>query len=91
MPLRGRPDRRINKAISSVTEPVFLGAKPPHSTFGFGDASNIFRSNVVSRGISTSDRNTPFGHLDKALDAAVLNKWVVVDMKNDWKRIFVFE
>ena len=37
------------------------------------------------------DRNTPFGHLDKALDAAALNKWVVVDMKNDWKRIFAFE
>ena len=37
------------------------------------------------------DRNSPFGHLDKALDAAVLNKWTVVDMKNDWKRIFAFE
>ncbi len=37
------------------------------------------------------DRNTPFGRLDKALDAAALNKWVVVDMKNDWKRIFEFE
>jgi hypothetical protein len=37
------------------------------------------------------DRNTPFGHLDKALDAAALNKWLVVDMKNDWKRIFAFE
>jgi hypothetical protein len=37
------------------------------------------------------DRDTPFGRLDKALDAAALNKWVVVDMKNDWKRIFAFE
>ena len=37
------------------------------------------------------DRHTPFGHLDKALDAAAPNKWVVVDMKNDWKRIFAFE
>jgi haloacid dehalogenase-like hydrolase len=37
------------------------------------------------------DRNTSFGRLDKALDAAALNKWVVVDMKNDWKRIFAFE
>jgi hypothetical protein len=25
------------------------------------------------------DRNTSFGRLDKALDAAVLNKWTVVD------------
>jgi haloacid dehalogenase-like hydrolase len=37
------------------------------------------------------DRNTPFGRLDKALDAAPLNHWVVVDMKNDWKRIFAAE
>jgi phosphoserine phosphatase len=36
------------------------------------------------------DRDTDFGRLDKALDAAALNKWVVVDMKNDWKRIFAF-
>jgi hypothetical protein len=37
------------------------------------------------------DRNTPFGRLDKALDAAALNKWTGVDMKNDWRRIFAFE
>jgi len=37
------------------------------------------------------DRDTPFGRLDKALDAATLNNWIVVDMKNDWKRIFAFE
>ena len=37
------------------------------------------------------DRNTSFGRLDTALDAAALNKWTVVDMKNDWKRIFAFQ
>ena len=37
------------------------------------------------------DRDTSFGRLDKALDAAAMNHWVVVDMKNDWKRIFAFE
>jgi len=37
------------------------------------------------------DRDTEFGRLDKALDAAAANKWVVIDMKNDWKRIFAFE
>jgi phosphoserine phosphatase len=34
------------------------------------------------------DRNSHFGKLDRALDAASDNKWTVVDMKNDWKRIF---
>jgi phosphoserine phosphatase len=37
------------------------------------------------------DRNTPFGRLDKALDAAKANEWTVVDMKTDWKVIFPFE
>ena len=37
------------------------------------------------------DRDTAFGRLDKALDAAATNNWVVADMKNDWKRIFAFE
>ncbi len=37
------------------------------------------------------DRQSSFGHLDKALDAAALNKWTVVDMKNDWKIIYPFE
>ncbi|MHC2086105.1 HAD family hydrolase [Methylobacterium sp. CM6244] len=37
------------------------------------------------------DRNSPFGRLDKALDAATANQWTVVDMKRDWKRVFPFE
>ncbi|MGO4670346.1 HAD family hydrolase [Bosea sp. 2RAB26] len=36
------------------------------------------------------DRNSHFGKLDKALDAAAVNKWTVVDMKRDWKKIFPF-
>jgi hypothetical protein len=34
------------------------------------------------------DRHSHFGRLDKALDAAALNRWTVVDMKADWKQIF---
>jgi hypothetical protein len=37
------------------------------------------------------DRATEFGHLDKALDAAAANKWIVVDMKADWRRVFPAE
>ncbi len=37
------------------------------------------------------DRQSHFGRLDKALDAAAINKWAVADMKRDWKRIFPFE
>ena len=34
------------------------------------------------------DRKSEFGQLDKALDAAAVNNWTVVDMKADWKQIF---
>ena len=37
------------------------------------------------------DRQSHFGKLDKALDAAAANKWTVVDMKKDWKRVFAFQ
>jgi phosphoglycolate phosphatase-like HAD superfamily hydrolase len=34
------------------------------------------------------DRKSDFGRLDKALDAAAINNWTVMDMKADWKQIF---
>jgi phosphoserine phosphatase len=37
------------------------------------------------------DRQSHFGKLDKALDAAAVKKWTVVDMKKDWKRVFAFD
>jgi len=37
------------------------------------------------------DRQSHFGKLDKALDAAAANQWTVVDMKRDWKRVFPFQ
>lgn len=37
------------------------------------------------------DRDSPVGRLDRALDEAPQNGWIVVDMKKDWKVIFPFE
>ena len=34
------------------------------------------------------DRGSKIGGLDKALDAAIAKKWVVVSMKDDWNTIF---
>lgn len=34
------------------------------------------------------DRHSTVGKLDKALDAAAANKWVIVDMKTDWAVVF---
>lgn len=37
------------------------------------------------------DRKSNVGHLDKAWDEAITKGWIVVSMKDDWKRIFSFE
>lgn len=37
------------------------------------------------------DRNSSIGKLDKGLNDAAKYRWLVVDMKNDWKKIFPFE
>ena len=37
------------------------------------------------------DRESKIGTLDKALDAASVNGWTVVDMKNDWHKVFAFQ
>ena len=34
------------------------------------------------------DRKSHVGTLDKALDTAADNGWIIVDMKNDWKTVF---
>ena len=37
------------------------------------------------------DRTSHIGKLDKAWDEAKTKNWTVVDMKQDWKRVFAFE
>jgi hypothetical protein len=37
------------------------------------------------------DRKSHIGTLNKGLAAAAANGWTVVDMRNDWKRVFSFE
>jgi haloacid dehalogenase-like hydrolase len=34
------------------------------------------------------DRDTHFGRLDKALDAASANGWTLIDMRKDWRTVF---
>ena len=37
------------------------------------------------------DRPTKIGQLDKAWVEAKAKGWTVVDMKQDWKKVFAFE
>ena len=40
---------------------------------------------------SAYDRTALFGKLDRGLDEAPKRGWLVISMKNDWKRVFAFE
>ena len=61
------------------------------ATMGGGPSLGLIVHHTDAEREYAYDCDTSFGRLDKALDAAALNNWVVVDMKNDWKRIFAFE
>lgn len=37
------------------------------------------------------DRKSHVGRLDKGLEEAAAKDWTVVDMKQDWKRMFAFD
>jgi hypothetical protein len=37
------------------------------------------------------DRDSPVGRLARGLDAAPKRGWIIISMKNDWKRVFPFE
>ncbi|HVX61563.1 MAG TPA: hypothetical protein VHC19_13200 [Pirellulales bacterium] len=37
------------------------------------------------------DRKSPFGRLDKARDEAPKRGWIIVNMKDDWRRVFAFD
>jgi hypothetical protein len=37
------------------------------------------------------DRQSKIGKLDKALDEAKAKGWTVVDMRQDWKKVFASE
>ena len=39
----------------------------------------------------TYDRQSSVGRLDRGLDEAKTRGWTVVNMKDDWKRVFTFE
>ena len=60
------------------------------ATMGGGVSLGVIVHHTDAEREYAYDRQSHIGKLDKALDAAAANKWTVVDMKKDWKRIFPF-
>jgi phosphoserine phosphatase len=61
------------------------------TTMGAGPGFGLIVHHTDAEREFAYDRQSSFGHLEKALDAAPINHWTVVDMKADWKTIFPFE
>jgi hypothetical protein len=64
---------------------------PQWATMGDGVRFGLIVHHTDSEREYAYDRQSQFGHLDFALNAAASNKWRVPDVRSDWKVIFPFE
>jgi len=55
---------------------------------GKGPRMGLFVHHTDAEREYAYDRKSHVGTLDKALDQADANGWIIVDMKNDWKTVF---
>ncbi len=59
-----------------------------YTTAGKGRRLGLFVHHTDAEREYAYDRKSHVGMLDKALDQADTNGWIIVDMKNDWKKVF---
>jgi phosphoglycolate phosphatase-like HAD superfamily hydrolase len=62
-----------------------------YTTAGKGRRLGLFVHHTDAEREYAYDRHSHVGKLDKVLDIAADNDWIVVDMKKDWKRVFPFQ
>lgn len=59
-----------------------------YTTAGAGPRFGLLLHHTDDQRETAYDRQSPFGRLDKALDAAPQRGWTVIDMRQDWKQVF---
>ena len=62
-----------------------------YTSTGTGPRFGLIVHHTDSTREQAYDRKSPIGHLEKGLDDAAKYHWLIVDMKNDWKKIYPFE
>lgn len=62
-----------------------------YTTAGKGRRLGLFVHHTDADREYAYDRKSHVGKLDKAIDKAKANGWIIVDMKKDWKTVFPFE
>ena len=58
-----------------------------YATTGAGQRLGLFVHHTDADREFVYDRKSHVGTLDKALDQAATNDWIIVDMKKDWKQV----
>jgi hypothetical protein len=61
------------------------------TTAGFGPRFSLIVHHTDAVGEWEYDRYSRVGKLDWALEIAPVNRWIVVDMKQDWKFTYPFQ
>jgi phosphoserine phosphatase len=59
-----------------------------YTTAGEGRRLGLFLRHTDAEREYAYDRKSPIGTLDKALDRADANGWIIVDMQKDWSTVF---
>lgn len=62
-----------------------------YTTMGTGPHLGVIVHHTDAEREFAYDRKSPVGKLDKGLDAAGANGWVLIDMKKDWKKVYPFQ
>ena len=59
-----------------------------YATTGAGQRLGLYVHHTDADREYAYDRKSHVGTLDKVLDQADANGWIIVDMKKDWKQVF---
>ena len=83
----------INQHIGRIPIAAFGNSDGDLQMLQWSDTSNhpslqVFIRHTDAEREWAYDRESHIGRLDKGLEEAKKNEWTIVDMKNDWKRIF---
>lgn len=62
-----------------------------YTTRGVATAFGVLIHHTDAQREVAYDRQSHFGRLNRGLDEAAMNGWLVVDMQKDWERVFSFQ
>lgn len=90
--------QKLNKKLASwwpevaaQVEQIITSQMLEWTTSGPGTRFGLYVHHDDAEREYAYDRKSAIGRLDRGLNEAQTRSWVIVSMKNDWKRIFPFD